>query len=192
MKRFAFAAAAVALFALPAEAQTPFFGDFGAGAPVAAGYGNNGYGNNGYGNAGPFGSQLSSCMRNGLIGAGVGAVLGGVASKNSRMGGAAIGAILGGAGTYFVCKYLGNRDQARIERGYMGALDGDSAYASRFSNEDLGGLSLLNVGAPQPVQGMDNCRDLNATLTTPGYGQLPLPQERYCRAGNGQWAPAPF
>lgn len=174
MKRFAIAAAALAalaVLAMPVHAQAQ---------SSSVPYGQ------------PTGTQLSTCMRNGLIGAGVGAVAGAVTGGEHKLNRALLGAVVGGAGTYLVCKYLTNRDQSRVENGYVRALTTNNPYSTRFTNQALGGASLLNVAAPVPVAGQDNCRDVSASLTTPGMGLLPLPQERYCQGANGKWAPTPF
>jgi YMGG-like Gly-zipper len=144
-----------------------------------------GYGG-GYGTGG--GSRLSSCMRNALIGAGVGAVAGAVAgSENNRGENAAIGAAVGGAGTFGVCKYLDNQQQARIEGAYQNALANNAPVGMNW----VGASSrtyVLSVQRPQSTPGQPNCRSINATLNVGGQGPQALPTETYCNNGGG-WVP---
>jgi surface antigen len=171
MKKLSAVVAALALLSTPAFAQSSY---------PSAGQSSNFLGI----------SNLSSCMRNALIGAGVGGVLGGVtAPRGNKTENTVLGAVLGGGGTYLVCKYLGNRDRSRIEGSYLSALNGDAAQTRTFSNSQLGGRSTLTVGQPQAVQGMDNCRDLTASLNSPLLGLTNLPNERYCKGADGKWAP---
>jgi hypothetical protein len=140
-----------------------------------------------------LGTNLSTCMRNAVIGAGVGGVLGGVtAPRGNKTENAVLGAVLGGGGTYLACKYLGNRDRSRIEGGYLAALNADSSQTRSFTNSSLGGRSTLTVAQPQAVAGQDNCRDLAPVLNSPIFGQTALPNERYCKGADGKWAPIPL
>jgi hypothetical protein len=163
----------------------------GAVAANAQGYYDRGYGYDNYGNY-SSGSRLSKCTRNALIGAGVGAVAGAVLSREGkRSGNAVLGAALGGGGAWLACRYLGNRDRGYVENGYYDALNAGAPIALSFANSMLGGTSYLNVAQPQPVYGRPDCFDVSASLTNPGYGAAPLPQERYCRVNN-QWAPLDY
>lgn len=140
-----------------------------------------------------LGTQLSSCMRNALIGAGVGALAGLVtAPKGNKTENAAIGGAVGGVGTYFVCKYLGNRDQARIERSYATALKTGKPVTSNFTPQGGGGPATLVVPAPQVDPVDANCRVLAPQLSAGGLAAQALPKERYCKSANGVWTPAPL
>lgn len=147
-----------------------------------------------YGPAGPgYGgaptTQLSSCMRNALIGAGVGAVAGAVAgSEHNRGENAAIGAVVGGGGTFAVCKYLDNQQQARIEGAYRNALTSNQPVGMNWvgaSNRSY----VLSVARPQPVPGQPQCRTVNATINVNNQGPQPLPTETYCSTSPGVWMP---
>lgn len=140
-----------------------------------------------------LGTQLSTCTRNALVGAGIGAVAGLItAPKGNKTENAAIGGAVGGVGTYFVCKYLGNRDQARIERSYATALRTGKPVTSNFTPQGGGGPATLTVPAPQ-VDPMDaNCRVLAPQLSAGGLVAQALPKERYCKGANGAWTPAPL
>lgn len=133
---------------------------------------------------------LSSCMRNAVIGAGVGAVLGGVVAKNGKLGKAAIGGALGGVGTYVVCRYLGNRDRSRIEGGYLNALNAQQPFATSFSSEQGLGLAGLTVNRPVADPANSNCQLVQASLSLAGVNGQALPQERFCRTAQG-WQAAP-
>lgn len=136
-----------------------------------------------------LGTQLSTCMRNALIGAGVGAVAGILtAPKGNKTENAAIGGAVGGVGTYFVCKYLGKRDQSRIERSYLSALNRDRAVSADFTPQNGGGPAVLNVPKPTVDAADPNCRVLAPTLSAGGLASQALPKERYCKI-NGVWTP---
>lgn len=148
----------------------------------------------GYGAAPGYGgapaSRLSSCMRNALIGAGVGAVAGAVAgSENNRGENAAIGAVVGGGGTFAVCKYLDNQQNARIEGAYQNALASNSSVGMNW----VGASSrtyVLQVQRPTAA-GQPNCRNVNATLNVNNAGPQALPTETYCNNG-GAWVPTGY
>lgn len=140
-----------------------------------------------------LGSQLSHCMRNALIGAGVGAVAGLItAPKKNKTENAAIGGAVGGVGTYFVCKYLGSRDQKRVEGSYLTALNTNKPVTSNFTPENGGGPAKLSVPAPQIDPNDKNCRILEPTLAAGGAGTQVLPRERYCKDAKGVWIPTPL
>jgi len=134
----------------------------------------------------PGGSRLSSCTRNALIGAGIGAVAGAVAgSENNRGENAAIGAAVGGGGTFAVCKYLDNQQQARIEGAYQNALASNAPVGMNWVGASSRSY-VLNVQRPAQTPGQPNCRQLNATLNVNSTGAQPLPTETYCNNG-GAW-----
>jgi len=136
-----------------------------------------------------LGTQLSSCMRNALIGAGVGAVAGLITSDKHKVKNAAIGGAVGGVGTYFVCKYLGNRDQTRIERSYLTALKTDKPVTANFTTQNGGGPAALSVPAPVVDANDPKCKIISPTLATGGLSAQALPQERYCKNAEGVWVP---
>jgi hypothetical protein len=184
------AALAMAMIAAPAQAQSF--------QPPAQGWGqeqNWGQTQNwgqSSGRSNVFGaSGLSSCMRNALIGAGVGAVLGGVIAKDGKLGKAAIGGALGGVGTYVVCRYLGNRDRSRIEGGYLSALNSSQPFATSFASEQGLGLAGLAVSRPIADPRDANCQLVSASLSLAGLNGQALPQERFCRTAQG-WKSAPL
>lgn len=147
---------------------------------AGGGYGG-GYGNGG----GAGGTRLSSCMRNALIGAGVGAIAGAVAgSENNRGENAAIGAAVGGAGTFGICKYLDNQQQARIEGAYQNALQNNAPVGMNWVGTSSR-TYVLSVQRPQSMPGQPNCRNVNATLNVNGQGPQALPTETYCNNGGG-------
>jgi hypothetical protein len=134
------------------------------------------------------GTQLSQCMRNALVGAGVGAVLGGVtASEGRRTEGAVLGGAVGGGGTFAVCKLLDGREQARIEGAYLAALQTNSAQSESWVGGN-GRSHVLQVSQPQAI-GSGQCRSVTATLSIDGTSE-PLPTETYCRSQGGGWTPA--
>jgi surface antigen len=160
----------------------------GVSACETTGYGG-GYGGGGTGYGGAPATRLSSCMRNALIGAGIGAVAGAVAgSENNRGENAAIGAIAGGGGTFAICKYLDNQQQARIEGAYQNALQNNAPVGMNW----VGASSrtyVLNVQRPIAVPGQPGCRSVNATLNVNNQGTQALPTETYCANGAGGWSP---
>lgn len=144
----------------------------------------------GYGSA-PRGTQLSQCMRNALIGAGIGAVTGAaVGDRDNRVENAAIGAAVVGAGTYGVCRWLSAREQQRVENAYYQSLN-TGAPVNESWQSDQGSSRNLRVSAPQPAPGYGGeCRRVNATVSDPQYGNQQLPAETFCRTPSGSWAPA--
>ncbi len=156
----------------------------GLGACATDPYAGGGYGGGGYG-----GTQLSQCMRNALIGAGVGAVAGAlIGSENNRVENAAIGAAVGGGGAYAACRLIEGSTQNRIEQAYLTALQTNAPYQTTWT-ATTGGARGVQVGAPQPAPGAPNCRIINAQLVTSGNPPVqPLPTERYCATANG-WIP---
>jgi surface antigen len=148
----------------------------------------------GYGYGGGYGgapqTQLSQCMRNALVGAGVGAVIGGVtAPDGNRTENAAIGAVVGGAGTYGVCRYLDNRSQARIEQSYYRALDTGAPVNDSWAAQS-GESRQVYVSSPQPAPGYSSdCRRVTATISGTGQGRQDLPPETFCRNATGGWVP---
>ena len=146
-----------------------------------------GYGGGGYGG----GTQLSQCMRNALIGAGVGAVIGGVtAPEGNRTENAALGAIIAGGGTYGVCRWLGNsRQTASVEDSYYRALNTGAPQRQNLSGPN-GAPATLQVAAPQSAPGRGpNCRVISATVSDNSGASQALPQETFCRDANGAWVP---
>lgn len=144
-------------------------------------------GTGGYGGA-PT-TSLGRCVQEALIGAGVGAVAGAVLSDKNRTENAAIGAVVGGGGTYLVCSLLqGPQQQATVQGVYINALNTDRAVTQQVQLSD-GRTGVLSVARPySPPQGNPTCRLISATLTIPGQGAQPLPQETYCRdASTGAW-----
>jgi len=134
-------------------------------------------------------TQLSQCMRNALVGAGVGAVAGAlIGDRDNRGENAALGAAAGGLGTYGVCRYLSAREQQRVENAYYQSLNSGQAVNDTWQS-DQGSPRNLTVSAPQPVQG-GQCRRVSATVSDPQYGNQQLPPETFCRTASGGWAPA--
>lgn len=156
-----------------------------AGCATAPG-GGYGYGGGGFGG----GTQLSQCMRNALIGAGVGAVAGAViGSENNRVENAAIGAAVAGGGTFAACRLIEASTQNRIEQAYLTALQTNAPFQTSWT-ATTGGARGVQVGQPQPAPGAPNCRIINAQLVTTGNPAVrPLPTERYCATPQG-WMPA--
>lgn len=148
-----------------------------------------GYGGGGYGGA-PR-TQLSQCMRNALIGAGVGAVAGAaIGDSDNRVENAAIGAAVVGAGTYGVCRYLSAREQQRVENAYYQSLNSGQAVNDSWQS-DQGQARSLRVNAPQSAPGYGaECRRVSATVSDPQNGSQQLPPETFCRSPNGAWVPA--
>ena len=143
----------------------------------------------GYGSGQPT-TQLSQCMRNALIGAGVGAVLGGVtAPEGNRTENAAIGAALGGLGTYGVCRWLGNSNQtSRVEQSYYRALNTNAPVTEQLSGPS-GQPATLQVARPTAAPGRPaECRQVNAVVTD-SSGSQQLPTEHFCRNATGGWVP---
>jgi|GEM_PF-2192644 len=144
----------------------------------------------GYG-GGPPRTQLSQCMRNALIGAGIGAIAGAaVGDEDNRGENAAIGAAVVGAGTYGACRYLSAREQQRVENAYYHSLQTGQPVNDTWQS-DQGASRSLSVGAPSPAPGHGaECRRVSATVSDPQYGDQRLPPETFCRTAGGQWAPA--
>jgi len=130
------------------------------------------------------GTQLSQCMRNGLLGAGAGALAGGLLSHH-RLRGAALGAVVGGVGTYGVCRLLSSNDRGRVERNYGRALDGD-----RRVTDSWGGSNGKYLTVNRPTRAGDGCRRVSATISDSSHGTQQLPPETYCRNSQGQWVPS--
>jgi len=144
----------------------------------------------GYGGGGGYGTQLSQCTRNALIGAGVGAVLGGVtAPEGNRTENAAIGAAIGGLGAYAVCAWIGNSNQqSSVEDSYYRALNSGAPQTQSLSGPG-GQPATLRVNAPQAAPGRGpECRVITATVSD-SSGTQNLPQETFCRDVNGGWVP---
>ncbi|MBU6373500.1 MAG: hypothetical protein KJS97_12305 [Alphaproteobacteria bacterium] len=150
-------------------------------------YGGSGYGYGGGG--GGFGSNLSKCQRNALIGAGVGAIIGGVtAPSGNKTENAVIGGAIGAAGTYGACKLLDNREQARVEGAYLNALNRNAPVSETWVGGN-GQSRVLQVTRPERDYANPDCRTLQSSLSIGQGPAQPLPPERYCRAGGG-WQPA--
>lgn len=148
-----------------------------------------GYGGAGYGGSG--GTQLSQCMRNALIGAGVGAVAGAlIGSENNRGENAAMGAAAGGLATYGVCRWLDARSRQRVEQAYQRSLSTNSSVNDSWQSDDGAPRSLV-VNQPQAttVPNYSDCRRVTATISDPSQGRQNLPPETFCRTPNGSWVP---
>ena len=132
-------------------------------------------------------SLLHSCTGKAAIGAGAGAVLGGLtASKGQKTEGALLGAAVGGLGTFGVCRYIDTRASTRIDKAYKYAAANGAPYTTSWNTKN--GVNRLRVA--QPVRDGANCKILNATLSVAGGARQSLPQETYCRASNGKWSAA--
>ncbi|HYD88830.1 MAG TPA: hypothetical protein VEA80_15255 [Vitreimonas sp.] len=144
----------------------------------------------GYG-GGPPRTQLSQCMRNALIGAGIGAIAGAaVGDEDNRVENAAIGAAVVGAGTYGVCRYMSAREQQRVENAYYRSLQTGQPVSDSWQS-DQGAPRSLRVSTPSSAPGRGaECRRVSATISDPQYGNQQLPPETFCRAPGGQWVPA--
>jgi hypothetical protein len=144
----------------------------------------------GYGGGGGGGTQLSQCMRNALIGAGVGAVLGGATAPDGNRGeNAALGAAAGGLGTYAVCRWVSsNNQQARVEQTYYQALNQNAPVSAPLAGPN-GRPATLSVARPVTAPGRPaTCRVINATIND-GASTSSLPQETFCQQADGSWAP---
>jgi surface antigen len=144
----------------------------------------------GYG-ANPPQTRLSQCMRNALIGAGIGAAIGAVtAPRKNRGENAALGAAAGGLSTYGVCRYLSAREQQRVENAYYQSLQSGSGVNENWQS-DQGAPRALTVQDPAPAPGYGGqCRQVRATISDPQMGDQQLPPETFCRNASGQWIPA--
>jgi surface antigen len=133
-------------------------------------------------------TQLSQCMRNGLIGAGVGGVIGALTSRHHRLSHAALGAAVGGVGTWGVCKLLSHRDEQNVENAYQHSLSTDRAYDNSWSSDQ--GRRTVSIAEPEPAPNAGrHCRTMHATISDPQNGRQSLPPETYCRNDEGQWIP---
>ncbi|MFT3728037.1 MAG: hypothetical protein QM759_09460 [Terricaulis sp.] len=133
-------------------------------------------------------TQLSQCMRNGLVGAGVGGLIGALTSRHHRLGHAAIGAAVGGVGTWGVCKMLSHRDEQNVEGAYQHSLSSGHSYNDSWDSEQ--GRRTVYVSDPQPAPDSGrHCRTVSATISDPQNGRQSLPPETYCRNEQGQWIP---
>lgn len=143
----------------------------------------------GYGGGGGR-TQLSQCMRNALIGAGIGAVAGAaVGDEDNRLENAAIGAAVVGAGTYGACRYLSAREQQRVENAYYQSLNSGGPVNDSWQS-DQGAQRSLRVSSPQAApQAGPQCRRVSATVSDPQHGNQQLPPETFCRNASGQWVP---
>lgn len=150
--------------------------------PYGGGYG-------GGSGGGGYGSNLSKCQRNALIGAGVGAILGGVtAPSGNKTENAVIGGAIGAAGTYAACKLLDNREQARVEGAYLSALNANAPVSDSWVSGS-GQSKVLQVTRPERDYDNSDCRTLQASLAVGRGLAQPLPPERYCRTATG-WQPS--
>jgi hypothetical protein len=130
---------------------------------------------------------LHSCTGKAALGAGAGAVLGGLlASKGQKTEGAALGAAVGGLGTFGVCRYIDTRAQTRIDKAYRAAAASNAPYSTSWSTKN----GIQSVSVKRPVRDGENCKMMNATLSTPNVGSQQLPEETYCRNAKGQWRSA--
>ncbi|MES1159074.1 MAG: YMGG-like glycine zipper-containing protein [Terricaulis silvestris] len=131
-------------------------------------------------------THLSQCMRNGLIGAGVGALVGAAASNHHRGRNAVIGAAVGGVGTWGVCRILSHREQARVESDYQRSLSRNRSVSDSWSSD--AGTRSLYVSRPQHAE--NGCRSVTAHINDGQNGRQDLPPETFCRNDAGQWVPA--
>jgi surface antigen len=130
------------------------------------------------------GTQLSQCMQNGLLGAGAGALAGGLLSRH-RLRGAALGAVVGGVGTYGVCRLLSTNDRSHVERNYSRALNRDHRVTDSW-----GGSNGKYLTVNRPTNVGNGCRRVTATISDTSHGTQQLPPETYCRNSEGQWVPS--
>lgn len=144
----------------------------------------------GYGGAGGR-TQLSQCMRNALVGAGIGALAGAaIGDSDNRVENAAIGAAVVGGSTYGVCRYLSAREQQRVENAYYQSLNSGQPVSDSWQS-DQGSPRSLRVSQPSAAPGYGaECRRVSATVSDPQYGNQNLPPETFCRAPDGSWTPA--
>lgn len=131
-------------------------------------------------------THLSQCMRNGLIGAGVGALVGAAASRHHRGRNAVIGAAVGGVGTWGVCRLLTHHEEQRVENDYQRSLTRNRAVNDSW-NSDAGTRSLY---VARPEHADNGCRTVTAHINDPQNGRQDLPPETFCRNAAGQWVPA--
>jgi hypothetical protein len=148
--------------------------------------GSGGYGGGGYGGGG---TQISKCTRNALIGAVAGAAVGAATgSDQNQPENAALGGAAAGLGTFAVCRYLDNNQQARIEGAYANAAANNAPVGMNWIGT-TGTAYVLSVQQPYPAA-RPGCRVLSATLQVGQQAPQSLPQELYCQAGNGAWVPS--
>ena len=134
-------------------------------------------------------TQLSQCMHNALIGAGVGAALGALQHSHHHVRNAAIGAAVGGAATYGVCQLLSHREESRVENDYQRSLSSNAGVHDSW-NADNGAHRSLSVAPPtQASNGGSECRNVSATVRD-SDGSHALPPETFCRNSSGQWVPS--
>ena len=131
------------------------------------------------------GTQLSHCMRNGLIGAGVGGLIGALGSHHHKLRTAAAGAAVGGVGTWAVCRLLSHNDQSRVEQSYQQSLDGNRPVTQSWQSD----AGTRTVDVSRPEYSSANCKTVSATISDPQNGRQQLPPETYCRNSAGQWVP---
>lgn len=133
-------------------------------------------------------TQLSQCMRNGLIGAGVGGLVGALSSRHHRGQRAVIGAAVGGVGTWGVCRILTHREEQRVENAYQSSLERNRSTSESWNSD--AGQRTVYVARPQsaPDAG-DNCRTVHGAINDPQNGRQQLPPETFCRNSSGQWVP---
>jgi hypothetical protein len=130
-------------------------------------------------------THLSQCMRNGLLGAGAGAVLGALTSHHHQLQSAAVGAAVGGVGTWAVCRMLTHSDERRVERGYQRSLAGDRRYNDSWGS----GNDAKNLYVSRPTSAGNGCKRVSATISDLTNGRQELPPETFCRNSQGQWIP---
>lgn len=127
-------------------------------------------------------THLSQCMRNGLIGAGAGAVIGALTSHHHQARSAVVGAAVGGIGTWGICRLLSHNDERRVERAYQRSLTRNHSVSDEWGSKSL--------YVERPRYAGEGCRRVTATITDGDHGRQDLPPETFCRTSDGRWIPA--
>jgi hypothetical protein len=133
-------------------------------------------------------THLSQCARNGLMGAGAGALVGALVGGHHRGRNAVLGAAVGGVGTWGVCHLLSNNEQQRVDGAYQRSLSSDHSVSQSWNSND--GRRDLYVSRPASSDQGPQCRRVSATVSDATNGNQRLPPETFCRDGSGQWVPA--
>jgi surface antigen len=127
---------------------------------------------------------LSSCTGKAALGAGAGALLGGmVAGKGAKTEGALLGAAVGGLGAFGVCKSMNANNTKKVDKAYQTAAATNQSYSTSWN----GKYGTEYVTISKPIKDGSYCRVMHGTLTTPNGGSQALPQETYCRQADGKW-----
>jgi hypothetical protein len=131
-------------------------------------------------------THLSQCMRNGLIGAGAGAVVGALTSHHHQGRSAVLGAAVGGLGAYGICRLLTRSDERHVERSYQRSLSNNHAVSESWGS----GGNAKSLYVSHPTNDGNGCRRVSATITDAQHGRQSLPPETFCRNSSGEWVPA--